>query len=39
MNIEVHLLSQSQPMRYDDVKNVYTKDGMYCMLLDNGRNI
>lgn len=36
MNIEVHLLSQSQPMRYDDVKNAYTKDGMYCMLLDNG---
>lgn len=36
MKIEVHLLSQSQPMEYKDVQNAYTKDGMYCMLLEFG---
>lgn len=23
--------SQSQPIEYKDVKNCYTKDGMYCV--------
>lgn len=36
MKIEVHLLSQSQPMTYVKVKNAYTKDGMYCLLLEDG---
>jgi len=31
MKIKVHLLSQSQPIVYDNVKNAYTKDGMYCI--------
>ena len=34
MRIEVHLLNQSQPIEYKDVQNAYTKDGMYCMLLE-----
>jgi hypothetical protein len=35
MNVEVHLLSQSQPIVYVNIKNAYTKDGMYCLLKDN----
>ena len=35
MKIEVHLLSRSQPIKYDDVENSYTKDGMYCILKDS----
>lgn len=34
MNIEIHLYSQSQPMKLTDVDNAYTKDGMYCVLKD-----
>lgn len=33
MKIEVHLLSQSQGITYEDVKNAYTKDGLYCLYL------
>jgi hypothetical protein len=33
MNIEIHMLSQSQPITYSGVKNAYTKDGMYCVLI------
>jgi hypothetical protein len=33
MNIEIHLLSQSQPIKYDNVINAYTKDGLYCIYL------
>lgn len=36
MRIEVHLLSQSQPIVYTQVKNAYTKDGMYCIYKDDG---
>lgn len=31
MNIHVHLLSQAKPVMHDDVKNAYTKDGLYCI--------
>ena len=31
MKINIHLLSQSRPIEYTDVKNAYTKDGMYCI--------
>jgi len=34
MEIKVHLLSQSKPMEFKDVKNAYTKDGMYCVYKD-----
>ena len=31
MKIEIHLLSQSKAIVYENVKNAYTKDGMYCI--------
>ena len=31
MKIEVHLLSQSKAIVYENIKNAYTKDGMYCI--------
>ena len=31
MEIRVHLLSQSKEMVFKNVKNAYTKDGMYCL--------
>ncbi len=34
MNVKVHLLSQSQPVEHYNVKNTYTKDGLYCLLID-----
>jgi hypothetical protein len=36
MEIEVHLLSQSQPIKYANVVNAYTKDGLYCIYLSDG---
>jgi len=34
MTIKIHLLSQSKPIEYKDVKNAYTKDGLYCIYKD-----
>jgi len=36
MKITVHLISQSQAIEYTVAKNAYTKDGMYCVYLENG---
>jgi len=36
MKIEVHLLSQSKPIVYENVNNAYTKDGMYCVYNKDG---
>jgi hypothetical protein len=36
LRVSVHLYSQSQPIDYADVKNAYTKDGMYCLYLLTG---
>ena len=36
MKIKVHLSSQSMAIEYTDVKNAYTKDGMYCLYLESG---
>lgn len=36
MTIRIHLLHQSLPVERTDVRNAYTKDGMYCVLLDDG---
>jgi len=36
MTIQIHLLSQSNPIVYENVKNAYTKDGMYCIYKDDG---
>jgi hypothetical protein len=35
MSILVHLLSQSQPIKIDNVKNTYTKDGLFCVYHDD----
>lgn len=34
MNIEIHLLEQSQPIVIVNAKNAYTKGLMYCVLKD-----
>lgn len=31
MIVIVHLLSQSKPIKYNNIINCYTKDGMYCI--------
>lgn len=36
MKISVHLISQSQAIEYLNVKNAYTKNGMYCIYLESG---
>lgn len=36
MKVEVHLLSQSRAIGYENVKNAYTKDGMYCIYKEDG---
>ena len=36
MDIKVHLISQSKPIEYNNIKNAYTKDNMYCLYKDNG---
>lgn len=35
MTILVHLLSQSQPIKIENVKNAYTKDGLFCVYYDD----
>lgn len=39
MNVKVHLLSQSKPISYTDVKNAYIKNGMYCILTEIGGKV
>ena len=29
--VEVHLYSQSEPCKFGNVRNAYTKDGLYCV--------
>ena len=36
MEVEVHQYSQSKPARHERVRNAYTKDGLYCIMLDDG---
>ncbi len=36
MMIAVHLLSQAKPVVHDNVKNAYTKDGLYCLMMNDG---
>lgn len=35
MQVRLHLLSQSNPIVYENVENAYTKDGMYCIWITN----
>lgn len=37
MNVQIHLLSQSQPVRRTHVRNTYVKEGFYCALTSNGQ--
>lgn len=37
MKIIVHLLSQSKGITYENVKNAYTKDGLYCLYLEDNK--
>lgn len=34
---KVHLLSQSKPIEHKDVKNSYTKDGLFCIYFENDK--
>lgn len=34
MQVKIHMLSQANPIIKDNVFNTYTKDGMYCVMLD-----
>lgn len=34
-SVDVHLLHQSSPVSRDNVINTYTKDGLFCVLLDD----
>lgn len=34
MNVEVHLQSQAAPILFENVKNAYTKDSMYCIYFE-----
>ena len=34
MKVEIHLLSQSQPIVRESVTNAYNKEGMYCVYID-----
>jgi len=39
MIVSVHLLSQAKPVTHDNVKNAYTKDGLYCIMTKCGEKI
>lgn len=36
MRVEVHLLHQSQPVVIEDVRNAYSKDSFYCVMVHDG---
>jgi len=36
MKVTIHLYSQSQPVEIVDARNTYTKDGLYCVMLQDG---
>ena len=35
MTVQIHLLSQSIPIIRENVVNAYTKDGLYCVALED----
>ena len=37
MNVEVHLLHQSQPVVRENIRNTYTKDGLFCLMFMSGK--
>lgn len=36
MKVKIHLYSQSSPVKRKGVRNTYTKDGFFCVMLKNG---
>lgn len=36
MLIHVHMINQALPTKRGNVVNAYTKDNLYCLLLDDG---
>lgn len=36
MTVKIHMQSQSHPIVRNNVKNAYTKDGLYCLYLSDG---
>ncbi|AUR85789.1 hypothetical protein NVP1081O_054 [Vibrio phage 1.081.O._10N.286.52.C2] len=36
MIVSVHLLSQAVAVTHENVKNAYTKDALYCVMLKSG---
>lgn len=36
MEVQVHLYSQSKPIEHIKVRNTYTKDGLFCIMYENG---
>lgn len=39
MTVFVHLYSQSNPCTFNDVRNTYTKDGLFCVLCDDSATV
>ena len=37
MRVEVHLYSQSLPVVHEQVRNTYIKEGLFCVMMENGR--
>ena len=36
MKVEVHLYTQSEPCKFEAVRNAYTKGDLYCVMLESG---
>jgi len=39
MKVKIHLKDQSKPIEFENVRNTYTKDGMFCVMIDNGNTV
>lgn len=41
MKVKVHMLSQSQPVEFikDNVTNTYTKDGLFCIYIQEENKV
>ena len=41
MKVRVHMLSQSQPVEFikDNVTNTYTKDGLFCVYIQEENKV
>lgn len=37
--VRVHLYSQSSPVVFESVHNTYTKDGLYCVMLNDWHTV